>query len=192
MHSQAERPLSPEDLAYAVERGKRLVAMSRDAGSRLLLAKQIFEDAFTKEVPKFGPVLNRHGYGMAGHARRDTVPELPPPPQQREDPADARTAMENRDYCDAMLLRVGVIANNERKLRALLWAHNVFLEHGDDCADSIESAIREWFSCSVPVLPRDTAGIEQLTRANARASWGLLQRVKREREMQARVANDVT
>lgn len=202
MHSQGNRRLSPEDLAYAIERGKRLVAMSRDPNSKLLLATQIFEDAFSNEVPKEGAVLNRHGSGMAGHARRDTVPDLPPPPQPCAD--EDRRKLEALDYNEALTRRAGMISSNERKLRALLWARAAFLElrkpeaaersptpselEAEFHAETLESAVREWFLCSLPHLPTDGPGIEMLTRANARASWSLLQRVRREREAQLAAA----
>lgn len=203
MHSQAER-LSPEDQAYALERVKQLTAMSRDPHARELLAEQIFADAFTHEVPQHSAVKNRHGVGMAGHARRDTVPDLPPPPAAPLTPDDTRAKLLEQEYCEALKRRAEVIHANERKMRSLLWARAVFLDgckpakaerdptpeetESEFKAETLESAIREWYACSLPTLPTDTAGIELLTRANAKASWGLLQRVRREREAQQAAA----
>lgn len=185
MHSPDER-LSPEDAAYGIERAKQLVAASRDPKSRLMLAHQIFDDTFTREVPKRGAVIGRNGQGQPGHAVRDTVPELPPPPQVYPND-DAATQLEQSEYYQAITARMGVVADNERKLRALLWARATFLDAGDEggFAETIESHIRERFVCSLPELPRDTAGIEQCVRANARASWATLNRIARERAREA-------
>lgn len=180
MHSPADtNPLSPADQAYALERAKLLVATYREPESRAALARQIFEDAFTRDVPQAGAVRNRNGFFVAGHARRDSVPDQPPPPREGD---DERAQLEQALYLQAQLKRSHVVADNARKLRALLWARNVLLDAGNDMAESIESAIREWFQVSLPELPRDTAGIEQCVQANARASWATLARVKRERE----------
>jgi hypothetical protein len=123
---------------------------------------------------------------MKGHARRDTVPEMPPPPQVYEG-NDAATELAQAEHGNRVLARQAVIAENERKLRALLWARNVFLEQGDPdgFGDALESAVREWFLCTLHDLPRDTAGIEECARANARASWATLKRIAIERTQQA-------
>lgn len=189
MHSPADKPLSAVDQAYGIARAKQLVAASRDPRSKASLARQIFDDAFTDEVPTSGAVKNNRGQGMKGHARRDTVPDLPPPPRQHQDD-DKATQLEQQEYDLKLLERSAVVAENERKLRALLWARNAFLENpGADpdgfYAESLESAIREWFLCSLYELPRDSAGIEACARANARASWSTLKRVMQSRTREA-------
>lgn len=189
MHSPDDKPLSPADQAYGIERAKQLVAASRDPNSRATLARQIFDDAFSDEIPQRDPVKNSRGQPIKGHARRDTVPEMPPPPVVHEND-DTATELEQSEYDKQVIKRLGVIAENERKLRALLWARNAFLESpaADPegfYADSLESAIRDWFLCSLYELPRDSAGIEQCVKANARASWSMLKRIAHERSREA-------
>jgi hypothetical protein len=181
-----DKPLSPQDEAYGIARAKQLVAASRDPRSKELLARQIFDDAFTDEVPSVGAVKTRAGRPMKGHARRDTVPEMPPQPMQYEGNETA-TELAKSEYDIKVQERISVIANNERKLRALLWARNVFLDAGDpeDFGEALESAVREWFLCTVPELPRDTVGIEVCVKANARANWDTLKRIAQERMREA-------
>jgi hypothetical protein len=185
--SGEHKQLSPADQAYCIQRSKQLVqlmaAAKADPQAKLELAKRIFDDAFTDEIPQAGAVLNSRKQPMKGHARRDTVPEMPPPPQVYEGD-DAKTELEQAEYDKQMLVRAAVISNNERKLRALLWARGAFLEvEGADSfhAHTLESAIREWFLCSWTELPTSTQVIELCVKANARASWSTLQRVARER-----------
>lgn len=189
MHSPDDKPLSAADQAYAISRAKQLVAASRDPRSKELVARQIFDDAFTDEIPQQGAVNNRRGQPMKGHARRDTVPDMPPPPMVYEGDTTA-TELAQSEHDQQIVKRIGIVAENERKLRALLWARNVFLESKSAdpdgfYAESLESAIREWFLCSLPELPRDTTLIEQCVRANARASWSALKRVAQERMREA-------
>lgn len=162
MHSpDDDTRLSAADQAYAIQRAKQLLAASRDPAARSILARQIFEDAFTKG---------------ATHARRLTVPDVPPPPLYGE--SDHDNARESERYTHGLAARLEAIADNARKLRALLWARNVFLEQRQaDYADALEGAIREWFLCTLPELPRDTAAIERAVRGNAGASWATLKRV---------------
>lgn len=186
MHSPGEIPLSPQDQAYGIERAKLLVAASRDPKSREKLARQIFDDAFSEEVPQRDPVRNGRGQGMKGHARRDTVPDMPPPPMVYESDPTA-TELAQSEYDQQCVKRCNAIAENERKLRALLWARDVFLTAGDpeDFGEALESAIREWFLCTLHELPRDSVDIEWCVKANARASWSTLKRISQERTREA-------
>jgi hypothetical protein len=165
----------------------QLMAAARtDPAARLELARRIFDDAFTDEIPQAGAVKNSRGMPISGYARRDTVPEMPPAPVVYPDD-QAATDLSQSEHDNALIKRQSVIADNERKLRALLWAHKVFLEQDPDgdFVHTLESGIREWFLCSLPVLPTTTDAIEQCVKANAKASWATLKRVARERTVVA-------
>lgn len=184
------RTLSPADQANCIARAKQMVqlmaAARTDPEARLKLARQICDDAFTDEVPQQGAVLSASNKPMRGYARRARVPDMPPPPQVYEND-DARTQLEQSEYSNALIARAAIISDNERKLRALLWARAAYLdlEPDNDFVHTLESAIRDWFLCSLPELPTETAAIEQCVKANAKASGDTLRRVKAERELAA-------